>query len=112
MNTKYEQTGHGFGSERGYDKDPDERLQREVRDALDNDHNVDGSAIDVEVEDGEVILKGTVDDGNHKQMTEDAVAQLPDNAEIDNQLRVGNNRQRSNPTAKRGVSTPASKHRA
>jgi osmotically-inducible protein OsmY len=133
----YEQSGRGFGSERGFDQRPshrgkgpknftrsDDRIREQVCEALENDHNIDASEIEVEVKNGEVILKGTVDDRNIKRMAEDCVLQLSGINEVQNQLRVGKQWQAGSSTNGRGnqsqngqvgtstTETQPSKHRA
>ncbi len=71
----------------------DERLRELISEALSDDHDVDASEIEVEVKNGEVILKGTVEDRRTKRLAEDCVERISGIGDIQNQLRVGNQRQ-------------------
>ena len=67
----------------------DERLRELVSEALSDDHEIDASEIEVEVKNGEVILKGNVEDRRTKRMAEDCVERIPGVNEVQNQIRVG-----------------------
>lgn len=77
-------TGRG---PKGY-KRSDERIEDEVNDALTQDSATDASDIQVSVSDGEVTLKGTVENRNMKRSAEDCIESLSGVTQVHNQLRV------------------------
>jgi hypothetical protein len=76
----------GYGP-RGYRRS-DERIQEDICDRLTQHAQIDASDIEVEVQDGEVTLKGTVDDRRIKRMVEANVEMIPGVVDIHNQLRL------------------------
>jgi len=66
----------------------DERIREEVNERLTDDHRVDASDIDVEVRNGEVILRGRVDERRDKRAAEEIVENLPGVKDVRNELRV------------------------
>ena len=66
----------------------DERIREEVNERLTDDHRVDASDIEVEVRNGEVILRGRVDERRDKRMAEEVVENLPGVKDVRNELRV------------------------
>lgn len=66
----------------------DERIREAVNDALEDDHHVDASNIEVQVQNGEVTLTGTVSDRRQKRAAEDCVEDLRGVRDVHNQLRV------------------------
>jgi hypothetical protein len=66
----------------------DERIREEVNERLTDDPRVDASDIEVEVRDGEVILRGRVDERRDKRTAEEVVENLPGVKDVRNELRV------------------------
>jgi hypothetical protein len=66
----------------------DERIREEVNERLTDDHRVDASDIEVEVRNGEVILRGRVDERRDKRAAEEVVENLPGVRDVRNELRV------------------------
>ncbi|MEW6422990.1 MAG: BON domain-containing protein [Deinococcota bacterium] len=59
-----------------------------VNEALEDEHGVDASDIEVQVQNGEVTLTGTVSDRSQKRMSEDCVERVRGVRHVHNQLRV------------------------
>ncbi|MFC4454570.1 BON domain-containing protein [Deinococcus sonorensis] len=72
---------------RGYQRS-DDRIRESVNDALEDDHGVDASDIEVQVQGGEVTLTGTVTDRMQKRRAEDVAESLRGVRDVHNQLRV------------------------
>ena len=66
----------------------DERLREHVSDALMEHPAIDASELEVEVEQGRVILRGQVDERRKKYAVEDLVESIGGVVEVDNQIRV------------------------
>ena len=66
----------------------DERIREEVNERLTDDPRVDASDIDVEVRNGEVFLRGRVDERRDKRAAEEIVENLPGVKDVRNELRV------------------------
>jgi len=66
----------------------DERIKEDVCERLTYYGQLDASNIEVEVENSEVILKGTVDHRRSKRMAEDIAESVSGVRDIHNQLRV------------------------
>ncbi|TDE84916.1 BON domain-containing protein [Deinococcus sp. S9] len=89
------QYGSGMGSgpsyrgkgPKGYQRS-DDRIKEEVNEALEDEHGVDASDIEVQVQNGEVTLTGTVSDRNQKRLAEDCVERVRGVKDVHNQLRV------------------------
>lgn len=77
-------TGRG---PRGYRRS-DERIQEEACERLTRHGQVDASDIDLEVRDGEVTLRGQVDDRRAKRLAEEAIESVPGVRDVQNQIRV------------------------
>jgi hypothetical protein len=83
-------TGSGSFAGRGprtYQRS-DERIREEVNERLTDDPRVDASDIDVEVRNGEVFLRGRVDERRDKRAAEEIVENLPGVKDVRNELRV------------------------
>ena len=66
----------------------DERIKEDINDRL-TDHNyLDASDIDVEVNNGEVTLTGTVDSRYAKRMAEDIAEEVSGVSNVENRLRI------------------------
>jgi hypothetical protein len=66
----------------------DDRIREDVNDRLTWSSHIDASEIDVEVRDGEVTLKGSVDDRFAKRLAEDLCQQVYGVQDVQNQLKV------------------------
>jgi len=71
----------------GY-KRSDERITEDVNEALTRDADIDPTNVQVEVRNGEVILKGSVSDREAKRRAEDIAESCSGVKEVQNQLRV------------------------
>jgi len=71
----------------GY-KRSDERITEDINEELTQDADIDASNISVEVQKGEVTLKGTVPDRETKRRAEDIAESCSGVTEVQNQLRV------------------------
>ena len=88
-------TGQGSGRGRYYGVGPksytrsDDRIGREIHHLLVADGDLDASDVEVQVENGEVILRGHVASRDMKYHVEDIVDEVVGVREIQNQIRVG-----------------------
>ncbi len=64
----------------------DERIREDANDALTRDPEIDASDIQVSVSNGEITLKGEVEDRRAKRRAEDCVEQLPGVRDVHNEL--------------------------
>lgn len=69
-------------------KRTDERIRELINDRLTDDWQIDASDIEVEVQNGEVILTGYVNDRNQKRKAEDLVERISGVGHIENRIRV------------------------
>jgi osmotically-inducible protein OsmY len=69
-------------------KRSDERIREEASEALFRDHHVDASNIEVTVENGELVLSGTVESRRMKRLAEDCVESISGVNDVRNELRV------------------------
>ena len=76
---------------RGYRRS-DERIKDDINDRLTWHGFIDASDIDVEVNEGIVTLKGTVEDRHQKRMAEDVAENIPGVEDVNNQLKIKNQR--------------------
>jgi len=88
----YRETGRYGGSfagrgPRNYQRS-DERIREEGHERLTADPRVDASDIDVEVKNGEVFLRGRVDERRDKRAAEEAVEDIPGVKDVKNEIRV------------------------
>jgi osmotically-inducible protein OsmY len=72
---------------KGYHRS-DERIREDVNDRLSDDPFLDASEIEVQVNNGEVILTGTVDNRIDKRRAEDIAEDVSGVTNVQNQLRV------------------------
>ncbi|SMB95920.1 BON domain-containing protein [Deinococcus hopiensis] len=72
---------------KGYQRS-DDRVREMVSDALEDDHYLDASNIEVQVQGGEVTLMGTVTDRQQKRRAEDCLEGIRGVRDVHNQLRV------------------------
>jgi osmotically-inducible protein OsmY len=86
--------GRGTMAGRHYGKGPrgykrsDDRLREEISDRLMQHPQIDASEIEVVVKDGDVLLKGTVEDRYVKRMIEDIAEGVLGVKDVTNQVRV------------------------
>lgn len=83
-------------------KRTDDRIKEEVCERLCDAGDVDASSIDVSVSNGEVTLKGMVNDRSQKRAAEDAICELSGVMDVNNQLRVGSMQSSSTSMASSG----------
>jgi hypothetical protein len=83
--------GHG---PKGYQRS-DERIREELNDRLTDDGDIDASDIETSVRKGEVTLTGTVPDRETKRRVEDLAESLSGVKDVQNNLRVNKQGQRS-----------------
>jgi osmotically-inducible protein OsmY len=92
---------------RGYRRS-DERIKEDVNDRLTDHPYLDASDIEVSVKDGEVTLSGSVNDRQDKRLAEDMVESISGVKNVQNNLRVSENRRPSTTT----TTTPSASARA
>lgn len=84
----WEQVKSFFGKgPKGY-KRSDERIREEICEALYHHSAIDASEIDVTVQNGEVVLKGTVDERRMKRLAEDCAEGVSGVNDVRNEIRV------------------------
>lgn len=66
----------------------DDRVREDVNECLTADPRVDASDIDVRVQNGEVILSGTVDERRTRRLAEEIIENLPGVRDVRNELKV------------------------
>lgn len=93
----------------GYQRS-DERLREMISEALTDDDQLDASNIEVSVKNGEVTLSGTVDDRRAKRDAEDCAFRVSGIRDLQNQLRVKDDRQSGRSTS--GGANPRPEHDA
>lgn len=76
--------GHLSGQRRS-----DERIAEDVSERLARHGAIDAGAIEVEVQGGEVTLRGTVDSRRTKRMAEETIEDVAGVVDVHNQLRIG-----------------------
>lgn len=83
------QRGAGYAGRgpKGY-KRSDERIREDVSEALARHPDIDASEIEVDVKEGLVTLRGSVDDRRTKRMAEDSVENLSGVRDVRNELSV------------------------
>ena len=77
-------TGRG---PRGYRRS-DDRITEEINEELTRHPDIDASEIEVDVENGEVTLSGTVDDRQAKRLAEDIAERCSGVSDVHNRIRV------------------------
>jgi hypothetical protein len=76
-------------------KRSDHRILDDVNDRLFLDPYIDASDVEVDVDNGDVILKGTVEDQSSKRRAEDIAETVPGVKNVENRLRVANTNERT-----------------
>jgi hypothetical protein len=84
----------GIGPQ-GYQRS-DDRIFEEVCERLTHHGQIDASNIEVEVNEGEVTLKGNVNNRHIKRMAEDTIATVPGVMDVHNQLKTTDRTRREN----------------
>jgi hyperosmotically inducible periplasmic protein len=69
------------------DRRSDESIREEIRASLTNRSDLDASAVEVEVEGGEVTLTGRVEDRDARWLAEELVESVPGVSLVHNRLR-------------------------
>ncbi len=72
---------------KGYTRS-DERIREDVNERLTDDGMIDASEIEVDVKNGEVLLKGTVRSRQEKRRTEDIIESISGVKDVENHLKV------------------------
>jgi len=89
---EYTESYGGYGSFRGrgpqgYTRS-DERIKEDINDRLTDHPYLDASNIEVEVNNGDVTLTGTVDRRHSKRLAEDLAEQISGVKNVENRIRV------------------------
>ena len=87
----------------------DDRVREEICDCMTDDPLLDASEITVAVNNGEVILSGTVTSRDQKRRAEDVAERISGVKDVANQLRVSREAHSHNPTAARPVTQASGK---
>ena len=66
----------------------DQRIQEDVCDRLSDDSRLDASNIEVKVQEGEVVLTGTVNDREQKRRAEDLAERISGVRDVENHIKV------------------------
>ncbi len=91
-----------------------ERVIEDVNQKLTDDSRLDASDIEVDFENGEVVLRGQVRSRECKRCAEDLAEQVPGVRDVRNELRVGKSsmqREEKSEKPEKGVDSGTSKHR-
>jgi osmotically-inducible protein OsmY len=94
----------------GY-KRSDERIAEDINEMLTQDADIDASNITVDVQSGEVTLKGTVSDREDKRRAEDIAESASGVKDVQNQLRVKREDESETESGKREKSEDKRSHR-
>jgi osmotically-inducible protein OsmY len=78
---------HAGRGPRSYQRS-DDRIREDVNERLTADPRIDASDIDVRVQNGEVILSGTVDERRTRRLAEEIIEDLPGVRDVRNDLKV------------------------
>jgi osmotically-inducible protein OsmY len=70
----------------------DERIRDDVRAVLEQHPYARGDDIEMQVEEGVVVLSGTVRDRRTKKTVQEAIEELPGVRDVENQIRVSQGR--------------------
>lgn len=98
------QGGHYGRGPRNY-KRSDQRIEEDINEQLTRHHDIDATDVEVEVRNGEVTLKGMVDDRHAKRMAEDCAEQVSGVKQVHNMLRVEQRQDQNLFTAGHGAAT-------
>ncbi|HET9055074.1 MAG TPA: BON domain-containing protein [Cyclobacteriaceae bacterium] len=89
---------------KGY-KRSDERIREDINDRLSDDDSLDASEIEVDVKNGEVILRGTVSERSDKRRAEDVAESVSGVSNVENRIRMESNASDSNSSGALGRET-------
>jgi osmotically-inducible protein OsmY len=89
---------------RGYTRS-DDRIKEDINDELTESWNLDASDIEVEVNDGNVVLTGTVDSRYGKRLAEDLAEDVSGVKNVENRIRVNTGQSYDQNYGQRGSST-------
>ena len=81
------QGGHRGKGPKGYERSQD-RIKEDISDRLTDDDSIDASDIEINVNNGEVTLSGTVSDKQTKRRVEDMIESMSGVKSVQNNLRV------------------------
>lgn len=102
-NICYQSDNHYGGGPKGCLRS-DDRIKEDVNEHPTRQHEVDASEIEVDVKNGEVTLKGTVDHRQANAIAEDVAEQVSGVREVHNQIRVKTANDRPNSCSNLGQS--------
>jgi osmotically-inducible protein OsmY len=88
------QGGYRGKGPKGYTRS-DDRIKEDVSDRFEDHYYLDASDIDLEVNDGNVVLSGSVNSRYAKRLAEDLAEQCSGVKNVENRLRVDSDRYRS-----------------
>jgi hypothetical protein len=83
---------HSGKGPRGYQRS-DERIREDISEQLTVNPDIDATNIEVEVNNGDVTLKGTVDERRAKRLAEDVTERVSGVKQVHNQIRVESNQE-------------------
>jgi osmotically-inducible protein OsmY len=106
---RYESGPHSGRGPKGYQRS-DERIREEICEALTRHPQIDASEIEVTCHNGEVTLKGTVENRQMKRRAEECAESCVGVEDVENQLRVSPSQQQDGQPNAQG--TPSSKKMA
>ena len=86
----------------------DDRIKEDVSDRLEDHYYLDASDIDLEVNNGNVVLSGSVDSRYEKRLAEDLAEQCSGVKNVENRLRVENDWQSNRSTISGQTTAPSS----
>lgn len=87
---RYSGDNHRGRGPRNYQRS-DERIHEDINDKLTDDYYLDASNIEVEVENGDVVLTGTVETRFAKRRAEDLAEEVSGVGNVENRVRVDEN---------------------
>ena len=82
-------------------KRSDDRISEDINEALTQDPDIDAYNIQVEVQNGEITLKGSVSDRDPKRRAEDIAESVAGAREVQNQLRIKRDEESDSESSKR-----------
>ena len=69
----------------------DERIREDIIDCLTEDSSIDASEVEIDVQNGEITLRGTVNDHGQKRRAEDMAETISGVSNVENRIRVRSN---------------------
>ena len=95
---------------KGYTRS-DERIREDINERLTDHPDIDASEIEVQVQNGEVVLRGTVDERHTKHLAEDLASRVFGVKDVRNEIRVNRGFWGSIKDAFTGESDDEARHR-